>query len=134
MRLAIFLITLPAMAQVSGRITGSINDPGGAPVPGARVQLFPERSTAAAARAESTSDGLFTIPSVPPGFYDLAVEAPSFARYTATGLKVDPAQDTVVPTIRLEIATVVDGIKLNINAPPFCSIDPDSFDVTIVED
>jgi hypothetical protein len=67
-----------ALAQVaSGTFTGSVTDPTGAVIPNASVTATNE-GTSVPVSTKTNTDGLYTIPSLPPGFYTLKAEASGF--------------------------------------------------------
>ncbi len=61
-----------------GRVTGTVSDPSGAPVPGAVVALLSPQG-AITASTRSGPDGAFRLEAVPPGSYVLATGSPGFA-------------------------------------------------------
>jgi hypothetical protein len=78
--LALLLFSAATSAQVTtATITGRVVDPQGAVVPGAKVTAT-NRGTGAERTAVTNSDGEYTIPSLAPGRYNIAVEAQSFSR------------------------------------------------------
>lgn len=69
----------PAWAQdTRAALLGAVADQSGAAVRGARVTAT-SRSTGVASSATTGDDGLYRIPLLPAGAYDVAVEAPGFA-------------------------------------------------------
>ena len=77
--LSLFLATLPtAKAQsVTGQISGSVTDPAGAVIPGARVQLTNDLTKQV--RALSTaSSGSFIFPDLMPGDYSVGITQTGF--------------------------------------------------------
>lgn len=103
---------LPAFAQVTGRVSGSVNDASGAAVPGAAVNLYLAGGAKPVLSTKTTHEGLFTFTAVRPEFYDLAVEAAGFVKYTLRGVKVDPARETAVTAIKLELPAVVQSVEV----------------------
>ena len=68
----------PAGAVGTGRVSGRVLDPAGAPVPGASVSLLsPQGAIAAATRSDAA--GAFRFDSVPSGSYVLTGGSPGFA-------------------------------------------------------
>jgi len=66
----------PLLAQTA-ELSGLISDPSGLPVPNAGVDLE-SRETGASRRAISNEEGLYSVPALPPGTYDLTIEATGF--------------------------------------------------------
>jgi tetratricopeptide (TPR) repeat protein len=67
-------------AAVSGSIAGTVKDPSGAVVAGARVRLLAEADTSRPTGMTAVTDGQgsFTFAAVPPGTYTLEVESTGF--------------------------------------------------------
>src|SRR5262245_30933744 len=113
--LSLVSISIPLLAQVSGRLTGTVAGPLGTAVPRVTIRLSVAGSTVPVLEAVTTSDGFFNVPGLRPEYYDLEVEAAGFQRYTLRGIKVDPARETVLPTISLALETVT--IRVDVTAP-----------------
>ncbi|MCL4402094.1 MAG: TonB-dependent receptor [Acidobacteria bacterium] len=105
-------ISLPLLAQVAGRVTGSVVDASGAAVPDADVRLSLAGGSSAVLSAKTTTGGLFSLAGVRPESYDLTVEKGGFVKYTVRGVRVDPARETAVPVIRLELAAVTQTVDV----------------------
>src|ERR1700676_921377 len=92
----------PAAPQLlSGSISGTIVDPSGALVAGARVTLAPEDQSA---RQEALTDGngQFSFTNVAPGPFHLAVASTGFAPQTVSGV-LHPGETETVPQIALAV-------------------------------
>jgi hypothetical protein len=79
-------LDLPAQS-IYGTLTGIISDPTGAVLAKANLKLRDENS-GSMRDTVANSDGYFTFVSLPPGSYQLAVEAPGFESFKQTGIKV----------------------------------------------
>lgn len=93
-------------AQVGGRLTGSVTDASGAAVPNAAVNLLLPGGRKPVLATVTTGDGLFGFTGVRPTTYDLTVESKGFLKYSLRGVKIDPARETSLPAILLELASV----------------------------
>ena len=100
-------------AQVAGRLSGSVVDSTGAAAPGAKVSVYLAGGAQPVLTAETTSEGLFALSGVRPEFYDLTIQAQGFAAYTLRRVKVDPARETVIPPIKLELAAVRQTLEVS---------------------
>ncbi len=81
--LAVFLGSLCAVdarAQALGAITGTVSDPSGAAVPNAKVTAT-ETGTTFERSITADAAGRYTIPSLRPTGYTLAVETPGFRKF-----------------------------------------------------
>lgn len=84
-----FVMTLPARAQVTtGDITGRVSDTQGRVVTGATVTVS-NTATNVSRTTTTNSDGDFTITQLPPGNYDITVEAPNFSKAQMQALEVN---------------------------------------------
>jgi hypothetical protein len=104
---------LPAAAQFSGRITGSVVDSSGAAVPGASVQLYLAGGQKPLLSASTSADGLYHFIAVRPADYDLTVEARGFVKTTLRGIAVDPARETSIPQIKLALPAVTENVEVS---------------------
>ena len=103
-------------SQVAGTITGSVKDPAGAVVPGAAIDIFFAGGGKAVLTSKTTSDGLFTISGVRPETYDIHIGAAGFSPYIVKNVKVDPAHETTLEPIKLEVGTVASAVEVSTNA------------------
>ncbi len=86
------LAAFTAFAQSDrGTITGTITDPAGAVVPGAKLSVR-NTETGVAAESVTTNTGNFTVASLPAGNYDVSVEVQGFRKVTQQGIQVQVAQ------------------------------------------
>src|ERR1041385_6168498 len=67
-----------AQSAASAQISGTVLDPQGAVVAGAKVTAT-NQATGQARAVETTSTGNYVIPNLAPGKYDIAVNAKGFA-------------------------------------------------------
>jgi hypothetical protein len=75
------------LAQGYGSISGTVTDPTGAVVPGADVTAT-QAATGLMVKTTSNEQGQFSLPSLAPAVYNLAVTAAGFQAYTLNGLQV----------------------------------------------
>jgi hypothetical protein len=82
--LLVSLLAVPALAQVEqGTVTGRVTDSTGAVIPGADVTLTNSR-TRVASRTSSNGEGIYTVPYLPAGEYEVRVESPGMATLTVS--------------------------------------------------
>src|SRR5512136_237640 len=90
--ICLLLIAGAAFGQSGqGTITGTVADPAGAVIPGAKIEAK-NNETGALYQAATTSTGNYTITSLPPGVYQVSTTAPGFKQYVRTGITVLAAQ------------------------------------------
>lgn len=112
----VFAAACFAQSQVGGAsLNGTITDPSGASVPGAKVTAT--NTGTHLSRTVNTSDaGIYTFTFLPVGTYDLSVDAQGFKPVKRTGL---PLQVGAVATIdiHLEIGAAQEAISVAAEAP-----------------
>jgi hypothetical protein len=99
-------------AQDTGWITGSVADPSGAAVPKATVNLILHGGSKPVATTVTTAQGLFTLQTLRPVYYDLTVDAAGFQQYKLDNVKVDPSRPTDIPRITIALATAASAITV----------------------
>jgi hypothetical protein len=103
-------------AQVdSGSILGTVTDPSGAVVSGARVRLTNE-GTGLSLASTTGSEGLFKFSPVRIGSYKIEVVATGFKTATSTGIKVD-IEASVVQNFKLQPGSVSETVEVTSAAP-----------------
>ena len=93
--LALLLFSLPSglYAQGLSGISGTVTDPSGASVPGAKVTAT-NTSTAVSSRTTTSSAGTYTITDLIPGTYTVKVEKDGFATGVLRDVHVDVSRTT----------------------------------------
>src|SRR5215472_4188130 len=82
--LLMLLVGIPALAQSlgnAGTITGTVTDPSGAVLPGAKVTIT-NPVTGHTAQTTTAGDGTFRFNNLPPNSYQLEVKSDKFSTYT----------------------------------------------------
>ena len=110
---AIFLFaTASAGAQVLyGSITGVVTDSGGAVVPNATVKVT-NVATAQEATVSTNDVGGYTLSSLTPGTYDIAVQSPGFRTLTRRGVSVS-ANTLRREDVTLELGQVNESVTVD---------------------
>ena len=86
--LAASLLALPASAQVEqGTVTGRVADSTGAVIPGAGVTVTNMR-TRVASRTTANDEGIYTVPYLPPGQYEVRIESPGMSTVTVSQVQL----------------------------------------------
>jgi type 1 fimbria pilin len=93
----------PAFSQSStGSISGTVTDQNHAVVLGATV-IGKNTETGLARSAVTNSSGLYRLPDIPSGRYEITIEAASCKKFGRKGITVDVGQDATVDAV-LELA------------------------------
>jgi hypothetical protein len=98
-----------------GTITGTVSDPGGALIPGAKV-VATNVGTGVQFSTATTETGNYTIPSVPSGNYDVSVEVQGFRRHQQSGVTVQVAQTARIDVV-MQIGSTSESVNVTANAP-----------------
>ena len=115
--LSLLCLTATAlMAQAtSGSMSGTITDPNGALIPGAKVQAL-HQPTSRAFDTVSSDGGLYVFPNLPPGPYEVTVEQPGFKKLVRTGLEINIGTRLDL-NISLEVGDLQQKVEVKTEAP-----------------
>ena len=107
-----------ALAQgvVTGSISGVVQDPQGAVVPGANVTAK-HLETNREFKAKTNSTGVVELRDLPRGAYNLRIEGSNFRTYEANGVTVNVGQDTSLGIIKLELGSSSETVTVEGTAP-----------------
>jgi hypothetical protein len=110
------LMSQLALAQVTtGTITGFVNDPASAAVPGATV-VATQLETGVRGQTLTSSAGNYVILNLAVGPYQLSVTAPGFKTWTRTGISLF-ADQTARVDVALEIGATTERVEVTGQAP-----------------
>ncbi|MGA2962421.1 MAG: carboxypeptidase-like regulatory domain-containing protein [Candidatus Korobacteraceae bacterium] len=134
----LFCILLPvaALAQstTAGAIGGTVSDQSKAVVPNARITVQ-NLETHEKKTGTTDSFGKFRITTLPPGRYEVTVEAQSFALYRASGLIVEVGRVTGLE-VGLKLGNAIETVQVTDEAPTVNTVQPDfanNIDNTTIE-
>src|SRR5215472_16842658 len=89
----ILLVAVNLSAQTfRGTILGTITDPSGAVVAGAKVTVK-NTGTGLERTTETSGDGSYSVPELPIGSYNVTVSQTGFQTFVASGVTVDVAAE-----------------------------------------
>jgi hypothetical protein len=104
------------MAQAtSGSMSGTITDPNGAVVPGAKVSAL-HVPTGRGYEAVASDAGLYVLPNLAPGPYEVTVEQPGFKKLVRSGIeiRIGTRQDL---DMSLEVGDLQQKVEIKAEAP-----------------
>jgi outer membrane receptor protein involved in Fe transport len=108
---ALFGFSSTALAQTAtGGVRGVVADPTGAALPGAAVTAR-NVATGVESRTTTTNEGVYSIPRILPGKYNVAVEATGFKKTEVTDIEVSVGKDTVID-IKLETGAISEVVNV----------------------
>ncbi|HKQ77829.1 MAG TPA: TonB-dependent receptor [Blastocatellia bacterium] len=103
----------------SGRINGRASDPNGAVVPGAIV-LAKSVETGLERMATTTDEGFYVITNVPPGIYEVTVQAAGFATtaqrvrvFVGSSVRLDIGLTVTPVTVEERVVESASGVEVN---------------------
>lgn len=108
-------MALPVHAQSTATLQGSVTDPSGAAVPGAKV-VATNQATNVVSETTTDSAGAFLFTSLPIGAYKLEVSGKGFQTAIFTGLKL-PVATTVTQNIQLKLGEATQTVEVIGGAP-----------------
>jgi hypothetical protein len=108
--IAVVAAPLSFCASANGTVSGTLKDPSGASIQGAKITLM-NTALRAAYKTTSNGQGFYSFPLLPVGHYNLTIEADGFKTQTNTNVTVDadaaPRVDAVLAMgMRSESVTV----------------------------
>jgi hypothetical protein len=105
----VFAATFPALAQsTNARLDGTVQDPTGAMVPGAKVQVVHD-NTQASADVTTDQSGAFVFPNLAPGLYTVTGEATGFRKTEVKKVELS-VSGTVSIIVKLEVGQTTESI------------------------
>src|SRR5436190_22616355 len=108
------LFCLPAVAQTTSNIEGTVKDPKGAVVPGAQIKAS-SSSLAVERAATSDADGVYRIAALPAGIYTVSVSRSGFANSAFESVKLT-VNRTITLDVQLEVGSVTGQISVTAEA------------------
>lgn len=116
LRLTLLVLGLSAAAFAqTAALTGRVTDPSGAVVPGARVTA---RATASGvvSSTETTMDGYYTLPALPPGRYELTISKAGFVPVRQADIEL-AVQQVARLDVTLQVGAISEAIEVRAEVP-----------------
>jgi hypothetical protein len=111
----VLLLSFSAFAaEPTGTIVGTVTDPSGGAIVGARVMIT-NTATGLVRETSSATDGGYVFPLLPVGTYNVSVETAGFRRFEQRGITVKADSSSSVP-ISLQIGSITDTVTVEANA------------------
>ena len=110
---AILSFAILALAQTTGRLTGTVSGPDGV-VPGATI-VVKDNQTGREITVQASGDGSFSIQQLEFGTYTVTVTSGGFKTYTANDVKIDIGREySLNPT--LEVGEIQESVTITAGA------------------
>ncbi|MEP7364951.1 MAG: TonB-dependent receptor [Acidobacteriota bacterium] len=110
--LFVVLATTAVWGQDTARLSGSITDPTGSPIPGATVTLRLPGGEGVLGTTTTTAEGLFSFIGLRPVTVDIIAESTGFQKQVIRSLKLDSGKETSLPPIKLEVGSVTETVEV----------------------
>jgi len=115
---ALLLIAGGMYAQDRATLTGTVTDPSGAAIPNANVKAT-NTATNNVSETKTTSDGVYTIPYLAPGAYDVEVTCSGFQTLKRQGVVLEVGQRLNLPlqmtvgqaSVEITVTGQIEGIE-----------------------
>src|SRR4051794_10451926 len=107
---AFVLFSLSANAQGLSTIIGTVTDPSGGLVPGAKVTIL-QQTTGLSRTFTTDAQGEYVFPSLRPSTYTLTVEAAGFNGYRQANIEVLADQNATV-NVKLEVGAASQTVSV----------------------
>src|SRR6185295_13632940 len=114
MRLLLLSLALAAAClgqDSNGNISGTVQDPSGAGVPGATVTITATDRNVVLRVVKTDSDGNYSAPLLPEGMYSVTVESKGFKKGIQKDIKLSVA-DKLTVNVRLEIGDIAQEVTV----------------------
>lgn len=123
--LILCVVTLPALAQFRTSVQGTVTDPEGSVVPGAKLTLKDEATNSITVRTSDPS-GVFNFNALPADHFTLTVEMPGFTQKVLSNLTFIPEQANSL-NVTLELGKVSETV--NVDATATTAIDTETSNI-----
>jgi hypothetical protein len=109
------LLVASALAQTSASLSGTVHDPQGGAVAGAKVTLK-DAGGATHLDTTTTNEGFYTFPIIQPGNYTVTIEAPGFKKSVKSGIVVNASDRQSAGVTVLEIGDISNSVEVTADA------------------
>ncbi|MEW4288285.1 carboxypeptidase regulatory-like domain-containing protein [Rossellomorea marisflavi] len=107
------------LAQIAGTLTGTITDPGSAPIPNATVTIFQNNVQIASVLTDAA--GNYTIPGLSPGSYTVSIGALNYSTLTL-GTSIASGQTTVLNATLTPNPGTLTGLVTDTGSTPLSGV------------
>src|SRR5438128_2733542 len=115
--LLLMTLAIPAAAQVTGGVTGTVADAQGGVIPGATVTLTSASKNTTLGTTVTNERGVFAFPNIPPDTYTVRVEMPSFRTLRKSGFEISSGPVTSVGVLTIELGGTTEVVNVSGETP-----------------
>ena len=113
---ALFLaLATVALGQSTATLQGTVKDPKGSVVPGAKVTAR-NQATGIERTSQTDTDGNYQVAALPVGLYSVEVESQGFKSALISDLSIEVAR-TVVQNFQLEVGALEQKVNITADTP-----------------
>jgi len=109
------LLAVSAFAQTSASLSGTVHDPQGGAVAGAKV-ILKDAGGATHLETGASNEGFYTFPIIQPGTYTVTIEAPGFKKFVKSGIVVNASDRQSTGVTVLEIGDISNSVEVTADA------------------
>src|SRR5215470_2078130 len=109
------LLTVSAIAQTSASLSGTVRDPQGAAIVGAKVTLK-DAGGKVQLDATTNSEGFYTFPIIQPATYTVTIEAPGLRKSIKSGVVVNASDRQSTGVTVLEVGDISNTVEVTADA------------------
>lgn len=113
--LTLILISTSLAQTPTGEISGTIFDSSGAVIAGAKVTVT-NPATNVQRLAESNELGLYSVPALPPGIYNIRIEKAGFSAQSRTSLELQTGQVAKID-VAMQVGNVAETVEVTATPP-----------------
>ncbi|ODS52841.1 MAG: hypothetical protein ABS36_15335 [Acidobacteria bacterium SCN 69-37] len=113
----VVLLSVPAVAQTTGTVAGSIRDAQGGVIPGATVTLTSESRGTSVPSVVTNTAGDYVFVNLAPDTYRLLVSMTGFRNLVRGGIAVSPGDRVAVPPLTIEVGGATETVEVTAEAP-----------------
>ncbi len=125
---AVYFFAVYSFGQsTNGLITGVVTDSTGASLPGVEITVT-NPATGVARSATSNDSGIYIVPQLAPGVYNVSVAKQGFATENRTNVQLEVSQ-SVTLDLKLGVASSTQTVQVNSAPPPLNTTSPTLTDV-----
>jgi hypothetical protein len=108
--LVLLLTTAWAVAQnVSCLLSGTVQDPSGAIIPGAEVKVT-AGSTGFVRTTKTNEEGFFALPDLTPSTFTVTITASGFKTYSQTGIAISSGEQRSMGVVAMQVGTAAESV------------------------
>ena len=125
---AVYFLAVYSYGQTTnGLITGVVTDSTGASLPGVEITVT-NPATGVVRSATSNDSGIYIVPQLAPGVYNVSVAKQGFATENRTNVQLEVNQ-SVTLDLKLGVASSTQTVQVNSAPPPLNTTSPTLTDV-----